>query len=504
LEETLSQLKFFSAPLALVGSGVVFVAFALSVGTARASTSLGFLGNDARSSSMGGGSVAVGRGPSLLLRNPSLMSFSKNGIWFGFDAAGNNLRIDVEPRGEAFLVPEGMDLTDPEGWEGQQPQPSERLAGDNRGTSKVRSSFLVHLAAIESFDVPGLRVGLGLSIPLPNLVGFGAWYNDEREQFFSNKLHFERVGQWDEIFSIYPAISYSPLDWFSFGVALKVGLAMSLDVGMYVSSVNNLETPAIAPQGEVTPAVQPILGMAFRTPIGLQFGLTYTHESYVDIALDVDVQIADVAAPSKDPEAPAQPGDPFQQSHRFVLGYEPIAIAAAAGYEKGPWSAEVVATLELWSRYLDKHGNDWFGGFYDPTFRNVVSVKGGLEWQAVDWFAVRGGFAYLPSPMPMLTGRYNYVDNDVFRPSLGAGLSLPVGDKLLTADLSLALLILRGMQVHKNPDSLVDEVPDNVLDSYTSKRWEPGQGFQTNNPGWPGFEFSGVVFHAGVTLGLVY
>ncbi|MCU0660936.1 MAG: hypothetical protein MUC50_01250 [Myxococcota bacterium] len=484
--------------------GQVFAFVLASNSMASASTSLGFLGNDARASAMGGGSVAVGRGPSLLLRNPALMPFAKGGVWLGFDGAGGNLSITPDPRGDDFLVPEGMELTDPKGWLGQQPVPSVRLAGRSRTNTDLGGSYLLHLVAISSFDVPGLRVGLGLSTPVPNLVGFDVWYNDEREQFFSNKLHFERVGEWDEIFAIYPAISYSPVDWFSFGAALKVGLAMGLDVGMYVSSVNNLETPAIAPIGEVTPAVQPIAGVAFRLPIGLQFGATYTHEAYVDIGLNVDVQIADVAAPSDNPDEVPEPGTPFKQKHRFVLGYEPISIAAAVGYEKGPFSAEVVATLELWSRYLDKHGNDWFGGFYDPQFQNIVNVRAGLEWQAIDLLAVRAGFAYLPSPMPEMTGRYNYVDNDVVRPSLGAGLTLPLGDKVLTVDLALALLVLRSMTVYKNPDTLVDEIPDNVTDSVTEEPWEPGQGFQTNNPGYPGFSFGGVVLHGGLTVGLLY
>ena len=63
-----------------------------------------------------------------------------------------------------------------------------------------------------------------------------------------------------------------------------------------------------------------------------------------------------------------------------------------------------------------------------PDFHDIFVPRVGLEYTALDstWLglAVRGGYAYEPSPAPPQRGLTNYVDGDKHAVSLGLGVRL--------------------------------------------------------------------------------
>ncbi|MFO8070650.1 MAG: hypothetical protein R6V85_02135 [Polyangia bacterium] len=493
-------------------AAAVLVVLLTGVPRAGRAGSLGWFGNDARSAAMGGSGLAQGGGPGALLLNPALLSYRPGGFWLGYSVAPNLLHIDLDPSQPEYEVPAEIYDTSSTGWSLDRPVPTSLLSKKRRSTRDLPPEMLLSVVAVETFFHEDLRVGIGLTVPLPGMVALDAWYNDEREQHFSNRLHFERFGEFDSAISIYPAVSFAPLEWISLGVALKVDLALVLDAQMFLTEGTEWEYSYINTGGRVEPAWRPIAGLSFCTPIGLDFGIVYQHYSYFDTRVDIDLGVWNGERPLPDSD---ELQATFEQSHRFVFGYEPREVALAAAWSRGPLVIEASGAWQQWSLYLDRHGNHWTHPgrepgekWKDPDFRDVFTVRGGVEWWPVEWAAVRAGAGFFPSPMPSQTGRYNYVDNDISLYSLGAGFRWQAWSRWFTADLGAQLWHMHSMQVHKsntNPrrGGLVDEVPDAVTD-FDGEPLEEGQGFQTNNPGFPGYSFGGAMLSFSLMLGLEF
>lgn len=499
--------------------------FVLSTGPreARASTPLNWFGNDAKGMAQGGTGVALSRGPGDLLLNPALMSFRNGGLWMTFSAAPSFLSIDPAERDPAYDVPTEIYQTSPVGWTRDRPVPTSMLTTPRGPTENLPAAMLLSIVATDTFFHEGIRLGLGFTTPLPRLAAIESWYNDEREQYFSNRLHFERFGEFASVMTIYPGASFSPVEWFSLGFTLQVDLALDLDARMFLTEGTDWEYSYLNTGGAVVPSLRPIYGVAFRTPLGLSGGLVYRHESYFESKVDVDLRVWNGERPIPDTDDVQMQ---FLQSHRFVFGYQPREVALAAAWEHGPFSVEVGGSWQQWSRYLDRHGNlythpttdpddvitadGWDDDWKDPVFGDVFTVRGGAELWVAEFLAVRAGAGFFPSPMPPQTGRYNYVDNDLFLYSLGVGARFPVLGRMVTADLAAQLWHMKALTVYKDIDlgkedgGILDEVPDGVTDYMTGQPLESGQGFQTNNPGFPGYSLSGVVLNLCLMLGMEF
>ena len=489
--------------------------------TARAAGALTWFGNDTRSAGMGGVGVASSVGPGSLLLNPALMSFCSGGLWLSFSAAPNWMGIDHKARPGGYEVSEGIYESHPTGWEIDRPLPTSLLTNERRDTDGADPSYLLSIVAIGSFFHEDLRLGLGFTTPLPGLVSVKTWYNDEREQYFSNRLHLERFGEFDSAMTFYPGISFAPLEWLSLGFTLQVDLMLDLDSRLFLTESTEWEYSYLNTGGEVRPVFRPIGGIAFRIPFGMNVGIVYRHESYVDVNVDIDLRVWNG---ERLDEETGELQMQFKQSHRNVLGYKPKELSLGVSYAHEFFTLEVTPTWEMWSDYLDRHGNNWnhpsaapdddtsIGGWdsdwKDPTFTDVVSVRAGAEFRVSPYAALRLGAAYYPSPMPVQTGRYNYVDNDMTMYSLGAGFRFPVAGRLATVDLAAQLWHMHTLEVTKSnmvreDGGLIDEVPDTITD-FDGNPLDEGQGLQTNNPGFPGYEVGGLALNVSLMVGVKF
>jgi len=483
--------------------------------SAKGSGALTWFGNEARSAAMGGAGAGAGGGPGQLLANPAFMSFHDGGMWMTFSACPSFLRIHLKDRPEGYDVPDSIYQSHPSGWGIDRPVPTSLLTHQRRDTADIGPTMLLTIAAIGSVFHEDLRVGLGFTTPLPGMMTVRTWYNDEREQYFSNRLHFERFGEFDTAMTFYPGLSFAPLDWFSAGMTLQIDLAMTIDSRIFLTESTTWDYSYLNTGGKVTPVVRPVAGIAFRTPFGLGFGAVYRHESYADVRVNIDIRVWNGERWIEDT------GDlktNFQQSHRNVFGYKPKEVALSASFVHKRLSAELVGTVEMWSDYLDRHANHWTHptapgetgdvDWRDPVFDDVVSARAGAEVQITDLFALRAGAAYFPSPMPSQTGRYNYVDNDLLMYSLGAGWRFELLGRTVTADIAAQLWQMIDLEVFKSrlgadDGGVLDEVPDTVTD-FDGVPLEEGQDLQTNNPGFPGYEFGGFALNLALTLGVSF
>jgi long-chain fatty acid transport protein len=481
----------------------------------RAGGALTWFGNDARTAAMGGtGSSTGAGGPSQLLVNPALMSFHGRGVWATFSVCPSWMKIRLKDRSAGYDVPESIYSSDPLDWGLDRPVPTSLLTNGRSDTEDLDPAMLLTIAAIGSLFHKDLRVGLGFTTPLPGLMTVSSWYNDEREQHFSNELHFERFGEFDSAMSFYPGLSFAPVRWFSAGMTLQIDLAMALKSRIFLTESTTWDYAYLDTSGEVTPLLRPIAGVAFRTPVGLGFGAVYRHESYADVGVDIDIRVWNG---ERVDEATGAIIKQWAQHHRNVFGYKPREVALSASFERKRLSVEATGTLELWSGYLDRHGNDWTHptasdtagdaaavAWEDPTFDNVFSARVGAELRASEHVAVRAGGAYFPSPMPSQTGRYNYVDNDLLMYSAGVGIRFRALGRTMTADLAAQLWQMLELEVLKSRlgdanGGIVDEVADSITDIDDVP---VAEGLQTNNPGFPGYDFGGFALNIALTLGV--
>jgi long-subunit fatty acid transport protein len=498
----------------------IFAALALVVALcaapkpARSAGALTWLGNEARAAAMAGTGAASASGPGQLLVNPAFMSFHAGGVWATFSVCPSWLRIELKDRPAGYDVPDSIYQSHPSGWGIDRPVPTDLLTNARGDTAEIGPTMLLTIAAIWQLFHEDLRFGLGFTTPLPGMMAVRTWYNDEREQHFSNRLHFERFGEFDGAMSFYPALSFAPVDWFAAGLTLQIDLALTLDSRIFLTESTTWDYSYLNTGGEVTPLLRPIAGIAFRTPFGMTVGAVYRHESYVDVAVDIDIRVWNGERLIEDTgELKKQ----FQQSHRNVFGYKPKEIALTAAYARERFAVELTGAVELWSDYIDRHGNRWTRpvgaeqdaaaiDWRDPRFDDIVSVRAGAEVRLTKLFSLRAGFGYFPSPMPELTGRYNYVDNDLLLYGLGAGWRFEVRGRAITADLGAQLWQMLALEVLKSRvgaagGGIVDEVPDTISD-FDGNPLAEAQGLQTNNPGFPGYELGGVALNLALTLGV--
>ncbi len=120
------------------------------------------------------------------------------------------------------------------------------------------------------------------------------------------------------------------------------------------------------------------------------------------------------------------------------------------------------------------------------NWRDTISFAGGVNF-TVNTQIIGCDISYTPTPIPLQTGRYNYVDND--RLSRSDSYKLDFGK--VSLKLSAQIHYLIEMENKKSINGgIIDEFPDSI-DIKTGNDIESSYGFQSNNLGYPGFSSSG-------------
>jgi len=142
-------------------------------------------------------------------------------------------------------------------------------------------------------------------------------------------------------------------------------------------------------------------------------------------------------------------------------------------------------TFHQWSRFRS--------GFDQPLaqpFRDTLSVRSGMQWEPRPWLALRGGWAFEPSPIPEQVGETNYLGASTVVMSLGGGIDLR---ELVHAPLVVDAHVRSRFGALQSATKQASALPDRSADL-------PGQ--QIDNLGYPGFQSRSSSLEAGITLTL--
>ncbi len=447
-------------------------------------------------------------GPAAAYFNPALLVDAPRGFDLGVFFLADSIGIVVDGREQSPLCQDGAcdvpsvagrgpesfrheggepigDPTMPTGWlqDGTPDLSARPRQGAGSGTHRRAYQTL---GLITSPIEDRVALGLYAMIPLGNFTTTKAFYNDEREQYFSNSLHPELYS--DRLTSTSLAfgggVRVHPT--LSLGLTFTLSLANQAQAPVYVSNLNDLDTILIDSDIEVQTAVAPHLGVQWKPHERVRAVATVHTKQAFEVETGFDYVLAT--------------GQEQSASLRFVHSYVPLTLAAGGSYDVGETlSFSGVASWAQWSQYEDRHGENP-GGEY--AWSNTLSYALGARWASGrhrTWLDT----AYQPSPVPRQTGRSNYVDSDRLGVSLGGDRTMKLWGATLRIGIDAVGHRILQRHVDKDPESIRDEVPDDSID-VLSQPVPNREGLQTNNPGFPGFSVEGWIFGAGMHVGIDY
>jgi long-chain fatty acid transport protein len=326
-------------------------------------------------------------------------------------------------------------------------------------------------------------------VPLAQFTTAHSFFPDEREQFFTNSLHPELYSDRLTATSLAFGLGARVLPELSLGLGATLSLHNTATAQTFVGNADDLErTLVLSTDVGVEVAFAPHFGVVFTPFDRLQLSAAVHTVQRFDIESGVSTFLPD--------------GNKQVVFRTSVHDYMPARVGFGAQVDlvKDPEARHELSLigsglLGFWSSYVDRQGAR------APEWRNTVSLGVGVRHSYGSLRSFVDG-AFSPAAVPLQTGRTNYVDNT--RWSAGAGVDydfelfavhLRVG-----ARAQLHLLVERHQT--KLPGAVRDEFPDDAVDS-RSMPIAAAAGLQTNNPGWPGFSSSGVLFGGGVSLSLL-
>ncbi len=365
------------------------------------------------------------------------------------------------------------------------------------------------------FGLEGFRVGGMATIPVINALDAALYYSDEREQYFSNQMHFARFGEWSPIITGMFGVSYSPIKYISLGVSLQVSAALVADLNVYIPEATVQDYMLVAGKTTAVPKFRPIVGIHAQPLDWFTIGMTWRNESYIKTDASGGVNLWNFHESVSDVGPQTVPMR-VKAEWDMALDYEPMEVSSGLGFMPLPdWKIQAGLTWNRWSKYRDIHyehpeeaavfqranssspainGNDykWF---------DTLSVNMNTSYRYVSWSEGKLGFAWNPSPVPTQKGRTNYADSDTWGLSMGNRFDFGFGeDWQFYAQIGLQFWQMLKRTVNKDPNQIRDEFPDHLVTIVEEAPISAGYGLQTNNPGFPSYSQYGWMFVTSVSF----
>jgi long-chain fatty acid transport protein len=445
----------------------------------------------------------LGRHAEVTYFNPALLSgldASTEFSYFGLYTRGD-IRLDPRPPGSD--VPPSIyraEMRRPDGSPERlalKPLPTSALPEARANTVLRETTSYLLLGLVRPLFGDLLTLGVLGSLPTKGLLAQQGYFVDEREQYFSNQLHFELLGDRSELTSFSVALGMRPLQWLAVGAGLNVALHTTTRTDVYVPDAADQRTVLLAPRVSTSTALLPYFGLASEPLPELRLTATLHLPTSFQTAGENRLRFWNYTYPDNQLFV--------RQTYHFTQGYQPLRASVGAAWlgrtrtsQPGAWELGTTITLVRWATYRDRNGE------HPPDrWRDTLSPAIGAGVTLNHTAHVAGDLAFVPSPVPPQTGRTNYVENSRLAASLGYEVSLELVKTQLGVGAYLHGQWLLPRTVHKSPAAphpVVDELPDGSTDVITRAPLPEAQGLQTNNPGYPGYRSSGWLVGAGLAV----
>lgn len=446
-------------------------------------------GASTRSGAMGQAVTAHGAEASSLWHNPGGLGLADPsmgvGMLFSFDQVG------IRPKSR----PAGYDL--PDLGTTSPAIPSKYRLRQNGEVDDISNLYDFRLDAVGSFGLENLRFGVSVALPVNRLGLQKSRYADEREQYASNRLAFELLGDRSQHQVILVGVGYRVLSWLSLGAAMSIMPEGTATSTVYVADAANQKNVRISVDNEQVGRAAPIVGAIAKPLERLQLGASWRGANWFRLGIQNQIQIKGFQG--------TPDSFPVVQNVSMTLNYTPDQLALGAAWKGDAWLAAVDAVWSRWSQYVDTQGATATG------LRDVWSIRAGGEYQATADRTLRVGLQWEPSPVPDQIGRSNYVDNDRIVANIGAAHGLDLLGRPVTIAWHLGLHHLVARDTNKATQAsypacaegvtaLCDELPDGTKDPASGQPLAASAGLQTGSPGFPGWTSWGNLLTLGIDL----
>lgn len=446
----------------------------------------------------------LGRNSETTYFNPALMTRASPLLELGWFTLRTTGTIELDERPPGVDVPEDVYDAQVVGVDGT----SRRLALRPLPTASLpRPRSDTEISETRSFAVVGVvrplldgDVSFGFLgvVPLSGFLDERGFFADEREQYFSNRLDFERLGDRSGVASFTLGLGARLSRWLSVGVGIDLGFSTRTSFDLYVPDAADQGTVLLNPQLKATTGAAPLAGIALFPSDDLTTTATIHAPVGVEMEGENRIRFWNYSYPDNE--------DHVLQRYTFTQAITPLRVGFGAAYAHGTrpsgarrWEVATEVVIEQWSEYRDRHGEH-----PDDRWENTLrpAIGGNLDTD-------RGRFGldlgYVPTPVPDQTGRSNYVDNPRATTSLSWELPVHVLGTPVSVGLYLHGQWLVPRSVEKRVDAphpVIDEFPDDARNFVTGAPIASAEGLQTNNPGYPGFSSRGHLLGAGLSVRL--
>lgn len=504
--------------LRVVSAAILAVCGLLQSHAAQASPSFELMGG-----ALSGGGLnarSTGSDASSTYFNPARLARARPGLQLGWFVLNDGIDVTLFSRNPAVDVPvaaldqfEGRFPPVPTTWlqNGCDPAtggrcvsklvPRPRQGAGSSGNTRVYQVFGLVSEIVERW----FKLGAYGMVPFDAFLQGHSFFVNEREQYFSNSLHPELYSDRLTAMALAFGASSQVLDWLSLGAGVTLSLANSADAGTFVgNSAMIAETLQLETQINVSTGIAPYFGAVVTPLAGLDVSLTVHTPQKMEIETGFSTFLPN--------------GDLQRALRTSTLAWEPWKFGIGAEYDfvrspRHQLGAVATATYALWSDYLNRQTERPQQGY---SWSNTFSVAVGVRHVYDQRLTSSIDAMYEPTPVPLQTGRTNYVDNDRFGFAAGVSYEFPISEKTaLRVGLNGQLHVLPERSQRKidpksepyadksYPQLVQDEWVDGAVDNREQVIPE-SFGLQTNNPGWPGFSSKGVILGGGLNLALVW
>lgn len=427
--------------------------------------------------------------------NPALLPDATPKLEAGFFGLATRTRIRLKDRPAGVDVPASVydTITDQQ----QRPRATTDLPSLRRDTDENDTTVYAVLGLVRPLAGRYLAFGFYTVLPVNTFMDQRGSFPDEREQYFSNQLHSELMGDRLRSTSFAVALGSQLNDWLAVGAGIDIAIVTRSTMAVYLPDTLHQEAILLNADIRADTKFKPYFAAAVhpsaRTTVFATFHTGISNETQGSNSIRYWNFNAYPAGK-----------DYVPQVYVLSQGYEPARFGGggtlAGTRDKDgrlPWELGLQLVVERWSTYHDRHGETPV-----DTWHDTLSIVAGGNWA---WeqrrFSVDLG--WVPSPVPDQAGRTNYVDNS--RVVARAGIESPI--RILGREVEAGFYLLGSFFIPRDASKradastpVVDEFPDTAINVRDNQPAAGTTGLQTNNPGYPGFSSRGYMVGAGVSL----
>jgi hypothetical protein len=327
-----------------------------------------------------------------------------------------------------------------------------------------------------------LSMGAVLYVPSSGFARMTPHFNDEQEQYFSNQLRFDVLGERLRSEVMAAGLGYRLTDWLSLGVGIAVLPINTTDAAVYTPNASDPAGSLIAPDIEQGALKALTAGIVARPMDWLRIGASFQDEVFFRVQGTNEVQLRGT-----------ERGEayPVLQDMNVVGNYSPPRVTGGASVHWQGFTAALEARWRLWGRFKDSFGAD-------HGFQDTVDLSTALEVAPDADTTFRLGGSFRPTPVSDTPGRLTYVDNNRFVLAIGGGRHIRLGEEEFDLDLGIQLQGLIRRTVHKELAGDLPECADGVTAICDEDPRTPGA--QIGSPGFPGWTSGGYLLSASLDL----